>query len=333
MQKMKISIVIAVYNEEKAILDCLDVLINQDYPKKDYEIVVVNDGSTDNTKESLKDKTRQATLSGIGLKTINFNKNKGRVIARKVVAEEAKYNNILFIDSRCSAQEDILKSIKKINHQPLVGNPVIDHSKSIWDRFNWLFRKKLYYPYYGEKYNSVYITKHNFDKIGKGTGIFFCNKQLFLSSQPQKSDHYVSDDTSLLWNIVQKKRILKHSEVKAIYQSRVNVFSIIKHTFQRGPKFVDYYLSFKKRRFWLYIFLPLFFLISMITSLILQPHLLIGYLITLFLFFVILSFFLADSTKDFLTVLLCLPLVGVIFESGIVWGIGIKVFRSWKKKK
>ena len=43
----KISIIIPVYNVEKYIGKCLDSIINQTY--KNLEIIVINDGSTDNS--------------------------------------------------------------------------------------------------------------------------------------------------------------------------------------------------------------------------------------------------------------------------------------------
>lgn len=46
---MKLSIILPVYNVEKYISRCLDSLIDQDLSSKDYEIIVVNDGSTDNS--------------------------------------------------------------------------------------------------------------------------------------------------------------------------------------------------------------------------------------------------------------------------------------------
>jgi glycosyltransferase involved in cell wall biosynthesis len=45
-----VSVVVITYNEEKNIDDCLKSLINQDYPKEAYEIIVV-DVSNDKTAE------------------------------------------------------------------------------------------------------------------------------------------------------------------------------------------------------------------------------------------------------------------------------------------
>jgi glycosyltransferase involved in cell wall biosynthesis len=50
----EISIVIPVRNEEKYIHKCIDSLINQNYPREKYEIIVIDGMSNDNTRQILK---------------------------------------------------------------------------------------------------------------------------------------------------------------------------------------------------------------------------------------------------------------------------------------
>ena len=50
---LKVSIIVAVHNEERFIGRCLRSLIRQDFDKNKYEIIVVNDGSTDKTSYAL----------------------------------------------------------------------------------------------------------------------------------------------------------------------------------------------------------------------------------------------------------------------------------------
>ena len=47
---MKLSIIIPVYNVERYLRQCLDSCLDQDIPKTEYEIIIVNDGSPDNSQ-------------------------------------------------------------------------------------------------------------------------------------------------------------------------------------------------------------------------------------------------------------------------------------------
>ena len=48
-----VSLVVAVRNQEKYIGRCIRSILNQTYPRQDYEVIVVNDASTDQTKFAL----------------------------------------------------------------------------------------------------------------------------------------------------------------------------------------------------------------------------------------------------------------------------------------
>ena len=52
---MFLSIVIPIYNDEKFLEECLDSCLDQDITKDEYEIICVDDGSTDRTPEILRD--------------------------------------------------------------------------------------------------------------------------------------------------------------------------------------------------------------------------------------------------------------------------------------
>ncbi|MCA9340159.1 MAG: glycosyltransferase family 2 protein, partial [Candidatus Saccharibacteria bacterium] len=54
-----VSVVIAAYNEEKVIRKTLDTLRASDYPQSKLEVIVVNDGSKDNTREILNGYARE----------------------------------------------------------------------------------------------------------------------------------------------------------------------------------------------------------------------------------------------------------------------------------
>ena len=51
VENILVSIIIPAYNEEKVLGDCLESIIRVNFPKTQYEVIVVDDGSTDRTYE------------------------------------------------------------------------------------------------------------------------------------------------------------------------------------------------------------------------------------------------------------------------------------------
>lgn len=92
-----VSVVVPVKNEEGYISYCIESLIKQDFPPNSYEIIVVDNGSTDNTLTILKQYTNVKNLSvhAYGGNTIASVRNFG--------AQKAKGEVIAFIDGDCIA--------------------------------------------------------------------------------------------------------------------------------------------------------------------------------------------------------------------------------------
>jgi len=107
--KINFSIIIPVYNEEKAVKNVLEELrVYLNEKKYQAEIIVVNDGSTDKTKKILKDIK--------DIKLINHPYNKGYGAAIKTGAKNAKYDWILCYDSDGQHQPEYIE--KLIKYQP-----------------------------------------------------------------------------------------------------------------------------------------------------------------------------------------------------------------------
>lgn len=99
------SIVIPLYNKQEFIADCLWSVLNQE--ETDYEIIIVNDGSTDNSeKEVLK----------FNHPKINYftTKNKGAAAARNYGIKKGQGTYIAFLDADDVWETFYLKEIKKL---------------------------------------------------------------------------------------------------------------------------------------------------------------------------------------------------------------------------
>lgn len=92
MKKTKISIVIPVYNDEMNLYSCIDSLLCQTY--KDFEIVLVDDGSVDNSNNICK----QYKEKNSNIKLINI-EHKGSDVARNIGLEHCDGDFITFVDS------------------------------------------------------------------------------------------------------------------------------------------------------------------------------------------------------------------------------------------
>ncbi len=89
----KISVIIPAYNEEKYIAESIESVLKQDL--KNFEIILVNDNSTDNTKEIIEKFVRKDSK----VKLLNHKKNKGRAAAVNTGIKKAKGKYIAFLDA------------------------------------------------------------------------------------------------------------------------------------------------------------------------------------------------------------------------------------------
>ena len=89
---MKVSIVIPVYNKAEYISDCLESLLQQDFD--DFEIVAVNDGSTDDSGRICDEKAAEDAR----IRVIHT-ENGGVTAARRKGVEQAAGEYIMFVDA------------------------------------------------------------------------------------------------------------------------------------------------------------------------------------------------------------------------------------------
>ncbi len=89
-----ISIVVAIYNIESYIADCIKSCINQqDAVEASYEIIIVNDGSTDNSL-----RLAEAAIKGVKNARIITQENAGVSVARNTGIDQAKGDYLWFVD-------------------------------------------------------------------------------------------------------------------------------------------------------------------------------------------------------------------------------------------
>lgn len=213
------SVVVPAYNEENYIEDCLDSIVNQEFPKKDYEIIAVDNNSTDNMAEIIRKKYPQVTIFE--------EKKQGVVFARITGVEKAKGKIIAFIDADSIAPSLWLKNLKtayenpcvvgvggKVSYEPkrfvpstvgLIGN-VFNQLFKMMTGVNSSFRKDAYHKCGG------YSPKINFDEdVYLSLSLKKTGKIVFLKDNPV---------------ITSSRRYTSSNFFPYLYQTVINVFFI-----------------------------------------------------------------------------------------------------------
>lgn len=115
----KVSVIIPVYNSENYIAKCINSLVKQTL--KEIEIIIINDGSTDNSAEIC----NKYALTDSRIKIIN-KKNEGQGIARNIGINAAQGEFLGFVDSddivSADYYEELYKNAKKYDADTACGS-------------------------------------------------------------------------------------------------------------------------------------------------------------------------------------------------------------------
>jgi glycosyltransferase involved in cell wall biosynthesis len=104
---MKISIIIATYNRETLVTRCMDSILGQTF--KDFEVLVVDDGSIDGTQQLFASKYVDPRI-----KYFKFEKNCGQTAARNKGIEESSGELLLIWDSDDELYSDALSDLMQV---------------------------------------------------------------------------------------------------------------------------------------------------------------------------------------------------------------------------
>ncbi len=165
---MHISVVVPFYNAEDYIEDCIRALLSQRYPQDCYEIILVDNESTDRTAEIARRYPQVKLLSESKV---------GPYAARNRGVAESKGAIVAFTDSDCSPHEDWLQRIREAMFDPEVcivqgrqrfareslGLSILSDYEA--EKAAYTFSAKTKEIYYGYT-NNMAVRRDVFDKIG-----------------------------------------------------------------------------------------------------------------------------------------------------------------------
>ncbi len=333
-----ISIIIPSYNAAVWLPETVELLTKALHKAAitDYEIIIVNDGSSDTTKTVLADMQR----ADRHIVAIN-QENKGRFLARKVGIKRASKEYVLFLDSRVYVDEGSLAYVKEqIAQNPKLiawnGHVRIKLGWNVFARF-WQAVTFIAWRRYLRRPKLVQFGIEDFDYYPKGTGFFLAPRALlerYIDAFKANIDDFkfVSDDTALLRGIAEEVKITIAPEFSCLYHSRDTLSAFIKHTLNRGTFFVDGFLQPGNRFF----FLLIGFLIATplgIIALCIWPLYILGALLMLwalgFLAALVLGVPLASAASFWLVS----PLFAVLYGLGIWRGVAMLIRQKISGRK
>ena len=308
---LKISIIILVHNGEETLFRCLDAIRSIEYTEDEYEVIVVNDASTDRTFR---------IVTGYDIRVIGLRKRIGFEESAIVAAKNAKFKNLIFVNQRTIVKSDLLTNINNIGYVPIIAGELnIDKYRSNQDAFIYMIRSKLYNPHYPQKKfgEELWIAKKNFKKAYKSTKFFGINKDLLLSIAETGFTIENSEDWIYKKIVYDNKiKLLSHTKIDINYVSKLDKRPK-KKLFHIGKEWADLNLS-KFNLFSIFYYLIHIFILVLVY---LYTNYTFGVLAVFYLVFLI---YISENKKDFGIALKTAPGAIVRFYIGSIQSITSK---------
>ncbi len=237
------SVVVPTYNMADHIEPLWQSMVSSGLAEHAAEILIVNDGSNDGTRECL-DRLRNASqLASAKLRAVHLEQNVGRFFARLEGSRRAVGDDVLFLDSRLTLPDNFAAKLAQARQEYpcIVGSIDLDTSRNrfclYWDRSHrFVFRR-----HFSWAHAPIVLTPANFDEFLSGTTVFMCPTDIFVAACAHfEHAGLLSDDTFLMKRIVAVVPIAVHPDVRVGWVPRETFAKFVWRIWDRGPGFVEY---------------------------------------------------------------------------------------------
>lgn len=182
----KLSVIVPVYNSEKYLEKCLESLVNQTL--EEIEIIIVNDGSTDNSQKII---DKYIDKYPTKIKAL-VQKNSGQAVARNLGIKNANGEFIAFVDSDDYVEKDAYE--KAYNYA--VENSLEIVCFNFWEEKGNEKKESGYYNFENRNVDIKYILNETspWNKI--------INRNLIIENNINFMENYIYEDLELIPRLV-----------------------------------------------------------------------------------------------------------------------------------
>lgn len=235
LKNTKLTIIIPVRNEQDNIVNLLQDLNNQTYPFENFEVIIANDGSTDDTENIV---LAFQEVAQFELKLLNILNDNGLSPKKRAIQKSIEISSgelIITTDGDCRVSKNWLTSIEntfKQNEAKFISSAVtFKDNKSFWNSFQIIEFASLI----GSGACAMYLKKPN---MCNGANIAYTREVFDEVDGFAGNEHLASGDDEFLMH-----------KVASIYPDKV-VFNIDKNAIVLTKSQLDFNHFYQQRKRW-----------------------------------------------------------------------------------
>jgi cellulose synthase/poly-beta-1,6-N-acetylglucosamine synthase-like glycosyltransferase len=271
------SIVIAARNEAGFISQCLQSIIKQNYNSENFEIILINDHSTDDTLNIIHQfKIHNTTFKISIIDLADFDKidNKKQAITKGI--EQAKFDYIILTDADCTRGYNWLKTINQfinISSAKMVYAPVEFAAKNIFEKLQAL-------EFAGLVGVGAAAMELKYPNMCSAANLIFEKAVFFEVNGYEDNMHVISGDDEFLMHKIFKKY---PNQVQFLHQKEAIVLTGANGTLsqltEQRKRWVSKSTKYENRYITFILIMAYFYNISMVVNLFIDWHLALNQII------------------------------------------------------
>lgn len=202
----KISVVIPLYNKENSIIATLNSVVNQSY--RDFEIIIVNDGSTDSSIKLIRDNFNDDRIA------VYDQVNGGVSSARNNGISKSIGEWIIFLDADDLFEADCFEVLLNLSYDfpeadMVVGNFLVKNAQK---KISKVYSKRSVRGIVSNPFKSIW-----YSNFLPRTGNFLIKKEVLEETGLFREDCSVYEDLELILDLISKSKLAYTPEIVMSY--------------------------------------------------------------------------------------------------------------------